>query len=148
MKEYKFNIELAKSLLGKAEISTDSPQLELSTFPENYSLAQKISESWKAIGVNALIKVVLAFPPDYDVILGTQEIPADPDQYALWHSTQETTNITHYNNPKIDKLLEEGRKEKDKDQRQQIYREFQRYIIDDAPVRFLIHPSVYTIRRK
>ena len=78
--------------------------------------------------------------------MASQEIPADPDQYTLWHSTQ-STNITGYNSPKIDKLLEDGRKISDKEERKAIYLDFQRFLVEDTPAAFLFHPTVYTIIR-
>lgn len=147
VKEYKHNMEQAKTLFEKAPIATNSPSLELTTFPENLKFAEEIAAQWKELGVETTVKVTQAFPSDFDVLLGVQEIPPDPDQYTLWHSTQET-NITHYNNQRVDKLLEEGRKKTDKEERITIYRDFQRYLVDDAPAHFLLHPTVYTISRK
>lgn len=148
VKEYKFNQDLAKTLLEKADVPASEVNLTLSTFAEYLDTAQNIATSWNEIGVHTEVKVVQAFPYDYDVFLGVQEIPPDPDQYALWHSTQHQTNVTRYNNPKIDKLLEEGRKEIDRDKRLAIYLDFQRYLAEDVPARPLIHPTVYGIHRK
>jgi len=78
----------------------------------------------------------------------TFQVPSDPDQYQFWQSTQEDTNITHYTNLKIDKLLEDGRKTLDKDTRKKIYADFQRYLVDDSPVIFLYFPKAYTVERK
>ena len=94
------------------------------------------------------MKVESGVPDQYQAILVTQEIPSDPDQYTLWHSTQTQTNLSHYANPKIDKLLEDGRKESDPEKRKKIYFDFQRYLVEDAPAVFLFHPTTYTIIRK
>jgi peptide/nickel transport system substrate-binding protein len=148
VKEYRFNQDLAKTLLEKSDTPADAITLAISTFAEYLDTAQDIATAWEGIGVHTEVKVVQAFPSEYDVFLGVQEIPSDPDQYALWHSTQNLTNITRYNNPKIDKLLEEGRKETDKDARLEIYLDFQRYIAEDVPARILTHPAVYSLSRK
>ncbi|MBI4130056.1 ABC transporter substrate-binding protein [Candidatus Roizmanbacteria bacterium] len=147
-KQYSYNEELVKNLLTKADVASESAKLGLFTFPEYYDMATNIVTSWNKAGIPSEVRVVQSFPPEFDVFLGVQEIPPDPDQYPLWHSTQLETNITGYNNPKIDKLLEEGRKEQDKEKRKEIYWEFQRYVMEDAPAHFLIHPTVYTISRK
>lgn len=146
VRDYSYDMDLAKSTLEKAKFN--GVEVTLSTFPEYLQYADQIVKSWKEAGVNAQVRIVHALPVDYEVFLGVQEIPSDPDQYPMWHSTQEQSNITHYNNPKIDKLLEEGRKTLDQDKRAEIYREFQRYLVEDVPVHFLIHPVVYTITRK
>jgi len=148
VKEYKYNIDLARTLLQKVDTDTSAIQLILYTFPEYLDMAQQISDSWNSLGVATEVKVAQTFPPDYDVFLGIQEIPSDPDQYPLWHSTQDRTNVTHYNNPKIDKLLEEGRREIDRDKRLNLYLDFQRYLVEDAPAHFLYNPSIYTIIRR
>ncbi|HLB61033.1 MAG TPA: ABC transporter substrate-binding protein [Patescibacteria group bacterium] len=156
VRDYKYNVELATTLMERASVGTQSGNLTIATFPEYVDIAQTIAASWNELGVPTDTRVIHSFQPaspnrgepDFAVLLGVQEISYDPDQYQLWHSTQRETNISHYNNPKIDKLLEEGRKETDKEKRLEIYREFQRYLVDDAPVRFLIHPVMYTIKRK
>jgi peptide/nickel transport system substrate-binding protein len=147
IKDYKYNMELAKSLFEKAGIATESPTLTLTTFSDYLPLAEEVAKNWKELGIDTNVKVVPVLPTEYEAFLGVQEIPSDPDQYPLWHSTQ-PTNFTHYNNPKIDKLLEEGRKKTNKDERLSIYRDFQKYLVEDTPARFLIHPTVYTITRK
>jgi len=76
-----------------------------------------------------------------------QEIPPDPDQHALWHSTQ-PTNLTHYSDLKVDKLLEDGRQISDQARRREIYQDFQRFLVEDSPAIFLSHPVTYTITRK
>ncbi|MBI4136441.1 ABC transporter substrate-binding protein [Candidatus Roizmanbacteria bacterium] len=144
-KQYTLNREKAQEMLEKSQI--ENPSITLSVFPEYLSQAETIAASWRELGVEVNIQVVRFFPPDYQVILGVQEIPSDPDQYQLWHSTQEQTNITHYNNPKIDKLLEEGRTLQLKEERLEVYREFQRYIMEDNPAHFLVYPTVYRISR-
>lgn len=109
--------------------------------------AQLVAKNWEEIGVKTDLKTTSSVPDNFQAFLGIYRIPADPDQYLLWHSTQ-PTNITGYNNPKIDKLLEDGRKTQDKLEREKIYRDFQKYLVDDVPAAFLYYPTVYTLRRK
>ncbi|MCG2691827.1 hypothetical protein L6272_03300, partial [Microgenomates group bacterium] len=93
------------------------------------------------------VKIVNSIDPDFQALLVAQEIPLDPDQHALWHSTQDT-NITHYSDLKIDKLLEDGRKISDQAKRKEIYQDFQRFLLEDSPAIFLSYPTTYTISRK
>ncbi len=79
--------------------------------------------------------------------MGDFYLPRDPDQYTLWHSGQKN-NITKYKNLRIDKLLEDGRKTVDLDERKTIYADFQKYLIDDVPAVFLYFPTEYQIKRK
>ena len=110
-------------------------------------LAQIITKSWEEVNVKTNIQTTSSLPDNFQAFLEIVRLPIDPDQYLLWHSTQ-TTNITGYNNPKIDKLLEDGRKTQDRLERERIYGDFQKYLVDDAPAAFLYYPTIYTVKRK
>lgn len=148
VKIYKFDLEKGKKLLDEGNLATNTASLTLSTFPSFLSLAQKIANSWEKLGVEILVRVENTIPEDFEALLTIQQIPPDPDQYPLWHSTQERTNISNLKNPKIDKLLEDGRKTFKKEERKLIYADFQKYLMDEAPAAFLYYPTVYTISRK
>ncbi|MBI3379177.1 hypothetical protein HY029_00310 [Candidatus Gottesmanbacteria bacterium] len=145
---YRYDPETASKILAKSEMASSSSEITITTFAAFIKLAQSIVDAWSKVGVHAKIKVVNFLPADYQILLLAQAIPSDPDQYQLWQSTQTNTNLTHYNNLKIDKLLEDGRKTIDIEKRKKIYSDFQRYLVDDAPVIFLYYPKVYTIERK
>jgi peptide/nickel transport system substrate-binding protein len=145
---YKYDPEAAVKILSKSPLATSSNQLTISTYASLLPSAQQIVDAWKKVGVTAKVKVENSIPDDYQVLLISQAIPADPDQYQYWQSTQDDTNITHYSNLKIDKLLEDGRKTYDQEKRKKIYADFQRYLVDDPPVLFLYFPKVYNIERK
>jgi peptide/nickel transport system substrate-binding protein len=145
---YSTDIDAATKILSKSELATPSSQFTISTFAPFLDTAEKIAESWSSAGVYVKVKVENTLPEDYQVAVLAQTIPADPDQYSFWQSTQEDINITHYSNQKIDQLLEVGRKTLDQDARKKIYADFQRYLVDDAPVLFLYYPKVYTVERK
>ncbi len=147
IKKYNYDSVTAKNILSKSKIASQSSEIILSTFPNLLPIAQKIIESWSKAGVKVTVKVENYIPSDFQVFLLTQQIPPDPDQYHFWQSTQGSTNISQYKNPKIDKLLEDGRKSTDVNKRIQIYTDFLRYITDEIPVIFLYYPNVYTIYR-
>ena len=79
---------------------------------------------------------------NFQSMLIAQQIPQDPDQYFLWHSTQQT-NFTGYKNPHVDKLLEDGRKTLDQKERRSAYLDFQQYLVEDSPAIFLRHLTLY-----
>ncbi len=111
-------------------------------------LAETIAKDWEnVLDVDVDVKIINSIEPDFQAILIAQEIPLDPDQHALWHSTQET-NISHYQDLKIDKLLEDGRIISDLKKRKEIYQDFQKFLVEDTPAIFLSHPTTYTITRK
>jgi len=120
----------------------------LVTTPALISIAEEISRQWKEIGINTFVQITAGIPQEFQAYLAIFDIPTDPDQYSIWHSTQTTTNISRYENPRIDKLLEDGRVELDLEERRKIYLDFQRFLIEDSPAVFLYHPASYTILRK
>jgi len=81
-------------------------------------------------------------------LLIAQNIPADPDQYSLWHSTQTQTNISQISNPRIDKDLEDGRKATDSAVRKARYQDFQKVLLDHAPATFLYFPKYNVVMLK
>src|SRR6185369_8402425 len=99
------------------------------------------------LNINVKLRLV-GFPDlsNFQVVLVGQEIPPDPDQYYLWDSTQ-STNFTGYKNPRIDKLLEDGRKSIDQSERKSIYQDFQQFLVEETPAIFLTHLKTYTVVR-
>lgn len=144
VRTYTPDTERAQKLLGE----TTNEELIITTFAQYLDTAQKIAGNWNELGIRTSVKVENAVPDDYQVLISAQDIPPDPDQYPFWHQTQEQTNITGYANVKIDKLLEDGRRELDPEKRKIIYADFARYLTEDVPVVFLYHPTLYTITRQ
>jgi peptide/nickel transport system substrate-binding protein len=79
-------------------------------------------------------------PGDFDAVVMGWGLGLDPDQYSIWHSSQQKPgqfNFIGYNNPAIDKLLEQGRLEFDLEKRMQIYHEFAKVLYEDSPLVYL-----------
>lgn len=77
---------------------------------------------------------------DFDVVILGWSLSLDPDQFNIWHSSQNGPNqfnFINYNNPQVDKLLEQGRLELDPDKRMKIYHEFSRILLEDSPIVYL-----------
>ena len=77
---------------------------------------------------------------DFDVVVLGWGLGLDPDQYNIWHSSQQAPgqfNFIGYNNPAVDKLLEQGRLELNPDKRMKIYHEFARVLLEDSPIVYL-----------
>lgn len=77
---------------------------------------------------------------DFDVVILGWGLGLDPDQFSIWHSSQQAPgqfNFIGYNNPHIDKLLEQGRMELNPDKRQKIYHEFAKVLLEDTPIVYL-----------
>ncbi len=149
VRTYEFDLEAAKNLLDqeKEENENFDPVIELTTTLPHLDTAELIREQWELLGIRTAIKVVTYLPEEMQVLLIAQEIPADPDQYSFWHSTQ-PTNFTKYNSPKVDKLLEDGRQTLDQQERTLLYQDFQRFLVEDAPAAFLYHHRTYSVSRQ
>ena len=77
---------------------------------------------------------------DFDVVILGWSLGLDPDQYNIWHSSQQggdKFNFINYNNSTVDALLEQGRLELDPDKRQKIYHEFSKVLLEDSPIIYL-----------
>lgn len=122
--------------------------VKLVTTPVLLETADSIVKDWEAVGVKTELQVSSGIPTEYQAFLAIYDIPKDPDQYAIWHSTQTNSNISKYQNPRIDKLLEDGRGELNLTERRKIYLDFQRFLVEDSPAIFLYHPVSYTVNRK
>lgn len=146
VKPYNQDIARAKELLGDGE-SLKNIMIKILTLPQYEQVANMVKESWNQIGIESTIQIVTFIPENFDVLIAAREVPKDPDQYILWHSNQEA-NLSGFSSLRIDKLLEDGRIMTDKEQRKDIYFDFQRFLVEESPVIFLSHPTTFIIERK
>jgi peptide/nickel transport system substrate-binding protein len=102
----------------------------------------------KEIGIDVKIRVVewatfisrFIKTGDFNVVLLGWGLGLEPDQFNIWHSSQQAPgqfNFIGYKNPKVDKLLEAGRLELNPDKRMKIYHEFSEILLEDSPVVYL-----------
>ena len=151
LKPYDFDLEHARQLIKSSGISEEEKKnlkVTLTTLPDLLPVAEVVGKNWREIGVETTLQVTSFTPTDYQAFLAIYNIPTDPDQYLMWHSTQTPTNITKYKNARIDKLLEEGRLETNEEKRKQYYFDFQRFLVEDSPAAFLYYPTYYTVTRR
>ncbi|OGS19283.1 MAG: peptide-binding protein [Elusimicrobia bacterium RIFOXYA2_FULL_50_26] len=88
---------------------------------------------------------------NFDAIILGWTVGRDPDQYSIWHSGQQDEgqyNFISYNNPAVDRLLEEGRGTFDQAKRTSIYHRLHRIIFDDVPYVFLYYPESLPVIHK
>lgn len=160
LKKYDYKPDLAKSSFEKAgwvggpvrQKDSKSADIVLSFIDtEQFRiLSAEIAKQWAQTGIRAILNPLspLSFKTkvidgkDFQAAIFTQEVGIDPDQYVLWHSTQiESTNITGLKLPKLDKSLEDGRQILEKSDRLGKYADFQRFLLDEAPLTFLYYPK-------
>lgn len=126
--------------------------------PARARIAQQLADNWNKLG--AAVQVELAPAPalvqetlrprNFDAVLfGITQLPADPDPYTLWHSTQTPDkaeagqNYSGWENPQADDVLQEARRTTDSARRTELYRQFQQLFMQDVPAAILYYP-VYT----
>lgn len=144
---YTQDVTHAKDVLSSSSASKSSSfKFILKTLPQYKDTAVILKDSFKKIGINIQIQEVQMVPDNFQMFLGDFNLSKDPDQYLLWHSDQ-NNNITNYKNLRIDKLLEDGRKTNDLNERKKIYSDFQKYLLDDSPASFLYLPYIYDVSR-
>lgn len=149
VKTYEYNTSRAKEFINKLpKEQRENFTVRLATIPSLLPIAEEIKRDWEVVGVRTEVQVATGIPEGFQALLATLIIPPDPDQYSLWHSTQQEGNITRYNNPRIDKLLEDGRRTLNQDERRKVYLDFQRFLLEDVPAIFLYHPVSWEVTRK
>jgi len=146
VKRYDYNTGRAKELIAKSEAK--NPKITLSVVGGLGDVADSVRRNWQDLGIEVEIKRENSIPGNFQALLAVNEIPRDPDQYSFWHSTQAETNLTKYKDVKIDKLLEDARVAQDEEERKKLYFDFQKFLMEDAPIALLYHPYKYKVAYK
>lgn len=147
VKDFLDNPEQAKAALKKVQKGKEET-VTLTTTNYLRSVGEKVVKAWNNNGIKARVKVESGIPQNFQALLISQNIPVDPDQYSLWHSTQSNTNLTKISNPRIDKDLEDGRKATDSAKRKAAYQDFQKVLLDQSPATFLYFPKINVVYNK
>jgi peptide/nickel transport system substrate-binding protein len=156
--KYEYDPAKAKELLKEAGVKDLEFTLLVNHGNKDREKAAAIlQQQFKKIGVNmnirvlewsAMLKITNARtdPKNYDAVLIGWSTGVDPDSYSVWHSSQYPAglNFIGYNNPKVDKLLDAGRREISRSGRKKIYAQMYKEITKDAPYIFLWYPQVLT----
>jgi peptide/nickel transport system substrate-binding protein len=154
---YDFDLEKSKALLKEAGFD-DGFSLEIAISENNEvrkNIAVMMQSDFKKIGIDLQIKT-LAWPTFLDLVTtGKHQLAlaawtpdyADPD-YNLWYFAHSSSkgpgfNLAFYDNPKVDKLLEEGRSTVDEAIRDKNYQEIQQIMSDEVPY---IFPAQRTVQ--
>ena len=115
-------------------------------------LAAALAEQWSGLGAQVTVQSVSAQERDdylynyqFDAALLKGIIPADPDAYPGWHSTQAEggQNFAGFSNFAADEALQQGRLVTERSKRWAFYRTFQQIFAEEEPAILLFH-SIYT----
>jgi len=165
------NIETAKQKLAAAGFTVDADgilkkgdtRLSINLFTTNDEQkakeAEMISEMLKGIGIEvkigklpmgALIQERVR-PRNFDLLLISQNLGADPDIYPFWHSSQANDpglNFSGFSDRRVDKYLESGRASSDPKVRTDKYIAATQILWDEISAVYLVRPNyVYGVSK-
>ncbi len=156
---YKLNLDKAKQLLDAAGLKPNAQGVRFSmaidylpNTPDNsQTIAEYLRPQLKKIGIDTTVRASPDFPTwarrvstyDFDATMDGAFNYGDPviGVHRTWLSTNIKpgviwSNTQNYVNPKVDDLLAQATVERDVEKRRKLYAEFQRIVVDDAPVTF------------
>jgi peptide/nickel transport system substrate-binding protein len=161
LKPYPYDPKKARALLREAGFADTNGDgiLEKDGKPFSFEIltnqnkeremtAVLIQRRLKEVGIEVNIRVLewasflgrFIKPKQFDAVVLGWSLSLDPDQYGIWHSSQQAPgqfNFISYSNPQADKLLEAGRIELNPDKRMKIYHAFSKILLEDSPVIYL-----------
>lgn len=147
IKTPEYDLNKAKQLLTEAGYANGfKATIYLNDNKARINVAEVLQSQLKGIGIDLQIQVMefgayleLAAKGEAQMFIsgwGNATGDADYNQYNLFHSTSAGVpgNHSFYNNPKVDALIEAGRKEKDPEKRKEIYAEAQQIEMEEVPL--------------
>ncbi len=152
---YMFDLNKAKAALTKAGAAGKSFTFTASSDRQNQDLAQVLQVQYQKLGI--MVQIESVNPADGFTLVkqgktnwtATNWAPrADPDGLLriLWHS-KGFQNTTGFNNPEVDKLLDQAAGIYDTKQAADIYHQVEKIIVADASYVFFEWPSEFAARR-
>ncbi len=126
----------------------------------NVKTAQILQNQWSKLGVKVNLLVVgpneletqYIRPRNFDALLFSENVGADPDPFPFWHGTQAHDpglNLSQFSNLEADKLLTEARQTIDPNIRTKDYKRFQEIINSELPAIFLARSLyIYNVPKK
>ena len=157
------NIEEAKKLLKKAGYDANHPfKFEIVTSNSSQIrpyAAQILQYQLKKANVAVTLRVMewqaflnmVVFPHKFDAILLGWGLSPTPDPYLFWHKDSDKKggfNLVGYNNPKVNRLIEESQSIIDREKLSLKWQEMFQIITDDNPYLFLYIPNSITAVNK
>ncbi len=157
------DIEKAKKLLKDAGYDKNNPfTFEIVT--SNASAirpyaAEILQHQLKKAGVVVILRVMewqaflnmVVFPNEFDTVLLGWGLSPTPDPYMFWHTDNDKKggfNLVGYNNPKMDKMIEQSQTIVDREKLSKLWQEMFKMIVDDNPYLFLYIPNSITTVNK
>jgi len=153
------DIQEAKRLLKEAGYDEENP-FEFEIVTSNSSqirpyAAQILQHQLKKAGVIVTLRVMewqaflnmVVFPHEFESVLLGWGLSPTPDPYLFWHKDSDKKggfNLVGYNNPKLNRMIEESQSMIDREKLTAKWREMFKIITDDNPYLFLYIPNSIT----
>ena len=117
-------------------------------FTPHVRVAEALQQMWESIGIKITLSIETPSvleekyirPRNFELLLFSENVGADPDPYAFWHSTQRRDpglNFTTFANAQADRLLIDARGNAPVADRAAKYRQFQEIFVGVVPAIFL-----------
>jgi len=166
VKPFPFNAKKAKELLkeagwqdtnGDGWIDKDGRNFNFTILTNHgndlrIKTAEIIQRRLKDVGIKVHIRVLewavflneFVNKKRFEAIILGWSLSRDPDSYDIWHSTKTEPgefNFIGYSNQTVDRLLEDGRRTFNTEERKKVYHEIQKILYDEQPYLFLYVPD-------
>ena len=157
------DIQKAKELLNEAGFNEKNPfTFEIITNTGNdirINAAQILQYQLQKAGIIMNIRVMewqsflntVVHPRKFEAVLLGWSLALMPDAFPLWHSSSSKLggfNLVSYNNPEVDKLIEQGVNTINREELGKIYKEIFKTINEDLPYLFLYIPDSISVVNK
>ncbi len=115
-------------------------------------IATLVQDNLKRIGVDVQVEIYewavfisrFVMKQEFESLVLAWTTPPDYDAFQVWHSSQanaDQLNLVGYNNPQVDRLIEQLRQEYDRDKIIEMAGKIQLIIYEDQPLLFLYIPD-------
>jgi len=149
---YQQNIEKAKKLLAEAGYPNGfETVITVGLYDDIKKTGEMLQKQLEAIGIKATIQnletsqYVDAWKnKTHEMMAGRNGAGTDPNRsVAFFFSTKGSANVWGYSNPEVDKFCDLGKITTNEAEREKVYKEAQKLILQDCPNIFMVSPMEY-----
>jgi len=154
---YQQNIEKAKQLMAEAGYADGfETTIAVGLLDDINATGEVLQKQLEQIGIKATIQnlesgqYVDAWKNrTHEMMVGRNGAGTDPNRaVAFFFSSTGSANVWGYSNPEVDELCNQGKVTVDEAEREAIYKEAQKLIVNDVPNLFIASPMEYYFARK
>ncbi len=154
---YQQNIEKAKQLMAEAGYADGfETTIAVGLLDDINATGEILQKQLEQIGIKATIQnlesgqYVDAWKNrTHEMMVGRNGAGTDPNRaVAFFFSSTGSANVWGYSNPEVDELCNQGKVTVDEAEREAIYKEAQKLIVNDVPNLFIASPMEYYFARK